>query len=54
VARRLIADTGVLVASQRARAELAAVITEEDDLVVAAITVAELRKGVGDLPGRAV
>ncbi len=46
MARRLIADTGVLVASQRARAELAAVIAEEDDLVVAAITVAELRKGI--------
>jgi len=46
VARRLIIDTGVLVASERARADLAAVITEEDDLVVAAITVAELRTGI--------
>jgi len=46
VARRLIIDTGVLIASERARAELAAVITEEDDLVVAAITVAELRTGI--------
>lgn len=46
MARRLIIDTGVLIASERARAELAAVITEEDDLVVAAITVAELRTGI--------
>jgi len=46
VARRLIIDTGVLIASERARAVLAAVITEDDDLVVAAITVAELRTGI--------
>jgi len=46
VARRLIVDTGVLIASERARAELAAAITGEDDLVIAAITVAELRTGI--------
>jgi tRNA(fMet)-specific endonuclease VapC len=46
VARRLIVDTGVLISSERARAELAAVIAEDDDLVVAAITVAELRTGI--------
>lgn len=46
MARRLIADTGVLVASERARTHLAEVISEDDDLVVAAITVAELRTGI--------
>ncbi len=46
MARRLIIDTGVLIASERARTGLAAVITEDDDLVVAAITVAELRTGI--------
>jgi tRNA(fMet)-specific endonuclease VapC len=46
VARRLIIDTGVLNASERVRAQLGAVITEEDDLVVAAITVTELRTGI--------
>lgn len=46
MARRLIIDTGVLIASERARSELAAVIAEDDDLVVAAITVAELRTGI--------
>ena len=42
MARRLIVDTGVLVASERARTQLAGVITEDDDLV----TVAELRTGI--------
>lgn len=46
MARRLIIDTGVLIASERARTELATVITGDDDLVVAAITVAELRTGI--------
>ncbi|MDQ2846785.1 MAG: PIN domain-containing protein [Actinomycetota bacterium] len=36
----------MLIASERARTELSAVITEDDDLVVAAITVAELRTGI--------
>ena len=46
MARRLIVDTGVLIASERTRTELAGVIAEQDDLVVAAITVAELRAGI--------
>lgn len=46
MARRLIIDTGVLIASERTRTELATAITEDDDLVIAAITVAELRTGV--------
>ena len=46
MARRLIVDTGVLVASERGRAQLAEVVAEDDDLVIAAITVAELRTGV--------
>lgn len=46
MARRLIVDTGVLIASERARTGLAAIITEDDDLVIAAITVAELRAGI--------
>lgn len=46
MARRLIIDTGVLVASERARTALTTVIAADDDLVVAAVTVAELRTGV--------
>jgi tRNA(fMet)-specific endonuclease VapC len=46
VARRLIVDTGVLVATERERSPLAKIISPDDDLVVAAITVAELRTGV--------
>lgn len=46
MARRLIIDTGALIASERARVELVGVITEDDDLVVAGITVAELRTGI--------
>lgn len=46
MARRLIIDTGVLIASERARTGLATAITEDDDLVIAAITVAELRTGI--------
>jgi tRNA(fMet)-specific endonuclease VapC len=46
VARRLIVDTGVLVGSERQQADLADAIDEDDDLVIAAITVAELRTGV--------
>jgi len=52
VARRLIVDTGVLVASERARTQLAGVISEDDDLVVAAVTVAELRTGIELVTGR--
>ena len=46
MARRLILDTGVLIASERDRSALSKIITEDDDLVIAAITVAELRAGI--------
>lgn len=46
MARRLILDTGVLVSAERGRAGLTDVIGKDDDLVIAAITVAELRTGV--------
>ena len=46
MARRLILDTGVLVASERRRTALVDVIDADDDVVIAAITVAELRTGV--------
>jgi tRNA(fMet)-specific endonuclease VapC len=46
VARRLIIDTGVLIASERGRPGLMDIIAEDDDLVIAAITVAELRTGI--------
>lgn len=46
MARRLIIDTGVLIASERGLAPLAAVVGEDDDAVIAAITVAELGTGV--------
>jgi tRNA(fMet)-specific endonuclease VapC len=46
VAHRLIVDTSVLVASERGRAGLMDVVAEDDDLVIAAITVAELRTGI--------
>lgn len=41
MAQRLILDTGVLVSSERGRSGIADVIAEDDDLAVAAITVAE-------------
>ncbi len=46
MARRLILDTGVLIASERGRGGIAEVITDDDDLVIAAVTVAELRTGI--------
>ena len=46
MARRLILDTGVLIASERGTAGLAGIVREGDDVVVAAVTVAELRVGV--------
>jgi tRNA(fMet)-specific endonuclease VapC len=46
VARRLILDTGVLIASERNRTALSKIISKDDDLVIAAITVAELRTGI--------
>ncbi|HEY0259046.1 MAG TPA: PIN domain-containing protein [Lacisediminihabitans sp.] len=44
--RRLIVDTGVLIASERGRQALRTTVDEDDDLVIAAITVAELRTGI--------
>ena len=46
MARRLILDTGVLVATECGRAALSEVIHADDDLVIAAVTVAELRTGI--------
>lgn len=46
MARRLIIDTGVLIASERGRTGLMDIIAEDDDLVIAAMTVAELRTGI--------
>lgn len=44
--RRLILDTGVLIAAERSELALASVLTEDDDVAVAPITVAELRTGI--------
>lgn len=46
MARRLILDTGVLIASERSGADLTAAVSADDDLVIAAVTVAELLVGV--------
>lgn len=47
MARRLILDTGVLVASERgATAALTKTLERDDDVVIAAVTVAELRTGI--------
>jgi tRNA(fMet)-specific endonuclease VapC len=43
---RLIVDTGVLIASERQRRDLSGVIAPDDDLVIAAVTLAELRTGI--------
>ncbi|QYC45466.1 Ribonuclease VapC5 [Nonomuraea coxensis DSM 45129] len=46
MARRLILDTGVLIAAERGKASVDAVIDDADDVAIAAITVAELLVGV--------
>lgn len=46
MARRLIIDTSVLVASERGQRPLRDVIEPDDDLAIAAITVAELRTAI--------
>lgn len=46
MARRLIVDTSVLLMSERGQGTLAGGIEADDDLAIAAITVAELRTGV--------
>lgn len=52
MARRLIVDTGVLVAAERGSDPYGRVVTADDDLVIAAVTVAELRTGI-ELAGEA-
>jgi tRNA(fMet)-specific endonuclease VapC len=53
VARRLILDTGALIAFERGTLERSGFF--DDDLAIAAVTVAELRVGIelADSPGRA-
>jgi tRNA(fMet)-specific endonuclease VapC len=46
VARRLILDSGVLIAAERGKASVDKVIGDADDVAIAAITVAELLVGV--------
>ncbi|MET7463227.1 PIN domain-containing protein [Nonomuraea sp. NPDC005501] len=46
MARRLILETGVLIAAERGKASVDAVIGDADDLAISAITVAELLVGV--------
>lgn len=47
MARRLILDTGVLFVSKRRKSGLADLIDVDNDIVTAAITVAELRTDIG-------
>jgi len=46
MARRLIVDTSVLIDTERGNTTFADVIADDDDLVIAAATVAELRTGI--------
>jgi predicted nucleic acid-binding protein len=46
VGRRLILDTGILIAAERGQLDLAKVVAAEDDVALAVITVTELRMGV--------
>lgn len=46
MARRLILDTSVLINFEHRRSEPASVLSDDDDLVIAAITLAELLTGV--------
>lgn len=46
MARRLIVDTGVLVAAERSRRSLSLDVSADDDIVMSSITVAELQAGV--------
>lgn len=46
MARRLILDTGVLIASERASSPWADALEADDDVALAAVTIAELRTGV--------
>jgi tRNA(fMet)-specific endonuclease VapC len=46
VSRRLILDTGVLIAVERGKLTIDSVVDEDDDVAIAATTVAELMVGV--------
>ncbi|GAA1905716.1 hypothetical protein GCM10009716_14540 [Streptomyces sodiiphilus] len=46
MARRLILDTGVLIRAERDRAGLVSLLETDDDVTIAAVTVAELQFGV--------
>lgn len=46
MARRLIADTGALIRAERGGAALADLLAGDDDVALAAVTVAELQLGV--------
>lgn len=46
MARRLILDTSILIGAERSGAESAAGIRPDDDVAIAAISIAELRIGV--------
>ncbi|MBN3930387.1 PIN domain-containing protein [Streptomyces verrucosisporus] len=46
MARRLILDTGVLIRSERGMLDLSAFLNGDDDVALAAVTVAELQMGV--------
>lgn len=46
MARRLILDTGVIIRAERAGAGLSPLLAADDDITIAAITLAELQLGV--------
>jgi predicted nucleic acid-binding protein len=46
VARRLIPDSGVLIVAERSALDLGSVIGDDDDVVIAAISVTELCAGI--------
>lgn len=52
MARRLILDTGVIIAAERHGRGLADLLEDDDDVSVAAVTVAELQLGVELAAGR--
>lgn len=52
MARRLILDTGVLIAAERGIVDLETVVADDDDAAIAALTVAELSTGIELAHGR--
>ena len=50
--RRLLLDTSFLVAGERSRGSVAEVLADDDDVAIAAVTVAELLVGVRLTSGR--